>query len=168
VNDVPTSDGDRIDVPVAFDVPDGWTSVDPATSGAPGAAFVLLADGDWGDFTPNVTVGVTRRSDDVDVEAAAAESVRRLTAVGLEVSVVDNQPVGNDRAPGVAQVLGLSAGDLRLVQSQVHLTIPLGDAPNDRLVIELACTCRPDQTPRVVPDFQKLVASFHLRQGEPQ
>ncbi|HEX3648521.1 MAG TPA: LpqN/LpqT family lipoprotein [Pseudonocardiaceae bacterium] len=168
MTDPTTTDEDRIDVPVAFDVPEGWTSVDPATSGAPGAAFVLLADGDWPGFTPNVTVGVTRRSDDVDIEAAAAESVRRLTAVGLQVSVVDNQPVGNDRAPGVAQVLGLRAADLRLVQSQVHLTIPLGDAPHDRLVIELACTCRPDQAARVVPDFQKLVASFHLRQGDQQ
>jgi hypothetical protein len=115
-----------------------------------------------------VTVGVTRRSDDVDVEAAAAESVKRLTAIGLAVTVIDNQPVGNDRAPGVAQVLGLRTGDLRLLQSQVHLTIPLGDAPHDRLVVELACTCLPDQTARVVPDFQKLVASFHLRQGEQQ
>jgi hypothetical protein len=52
------------------------------------------------------------------------------------------------------------------VQSQVHLTIPLGDAPHDRLVVELACTCRPEQAQDVVPDFQRLVASFHIRQGE--
>lgn len=163
-----TTDDERIDVPVGFDVPDGWTPADPMTAGAPGAAYLLLADGDWAGFTPNVTVGVTRRSDDVDIESVAAESVRRLKSVGLSVSILDNQPVGNARAPGVAQVLGLRAGDLRLLQPQVHLTIPLGDAPHDRLVVELACTCRPDQAARVVPDFQKLVASFHLRQGEQQ
>lgn len=168
MTDPRAAEEDRIDVPVGFTVPAGWTSVDPATSGAPGAAFVLLADGDWDGFTPNVTVGVTRRSDDVTIEAAAEEAVRRLTVAGFQVSVVDNQAVGNDRAPGVAQVLGLRAADLRLVQSQVHLTIPLGDAPDDRLVVELACTCRPDQAARVVPDFQELVASFHLRQGEQQ
>jgi hypothetical protein len=153
---------ERIDVPIGFDVPDGWV-VGPAPAGT---AFVLLRDGPPTGFTPNVTIGIARRDDDTGVEAAAAESVRRLTATGLTVSVVDNQPVGNDRAPGVAQVLRLNgqAGDL--VQSQVHLTIPLGDGPHDRLLVELACTCRPEQSQTVVPDFQRLVASFHIRQGE--
>ncbi|HEX3589383.1 MAG TPA: hypothetical protein VHV74_07110, partial [Pseudonocardiaceae bacterium] len=69
-------------------------------------------------------------------------------------------------APGVAQVLRLRTEDGELVQSQVHLTIPLGDTPNDRLLVELACTCKPEQTPSVVADFQRLMASFHVRQGE--
>lgn len=156
------SDIDRIDVPIGFDVPTGWRAVDPAGSGA---AFVLVKDGDWGGFTPNVTVGVTRRTDDADIEAAAAESVRRLTDAHLEVSVVDRQEVGDDNAPGMAQVVRLGTEDGPLLQTQVHLTIRLGDTPDDRLLVELACTCRPDQAVHVVPDFQQLVASFHLRQG---
>jgi hypothetical protein len=161
-----TGDAERIDVPIGFDIPDGWSAVDPSSVGASGAAFVVVRDGDGGGFRPNVTIGVARRTDDADVEEAAAESVRRLADAVLEVSVVDNQPVGNDRAPGVAQVLRLRTGDGELVQSQVHLTIPLGDSPNDRLLVELACTCKPEQTPSVVADFQRLVASFHVRQGE--
>jgi hypothetical protein len=35
-------------------------------------------------------------------------------------------------------------------------------------VVELACTCRPAQVQMVLPDFQHLVASFHIRQGESQ
>lgn len=153
---------ERIDVPIGFDIPEGWHVAEPVE----GAAFVVVRDGDDGGFTPNVTIGVTRRADDVDVEAAAADSARRLAAAVLDVSVVDNQSVGDDRAPGVTQVLRLRTPDGELVQSQVHLTIPLGDAPHDRLLVELACTCRPEQTPSVVADFQWLVASFHVRQGE--
>jgi hypothetical protein len=159
---------DRIDVPIGFDVPDGWTPVDPALTDLPGMAFVLLKDGAPDGFTPNVTIGVARRSDDADVETEAEESVRRLTAAFPQVSVVDKQEVGNDRAPGIAQVVRLRTADGELVQSQVHLTIPLGDAPHDRLVVELACTCRPEQVPLVLPDFQRLVASFHIRQDSPQ
>ena len=160
-----TDDVARIDVPIGFDIPAGWRAVDPSSAGAAGAAFVVVRDGDQRTFRPNVTIGVDRRADDADVEAAAAESVRRLAATVLDVSVVDNQPVGNERAPGVAQVLRLRTEDGELVQSQVHLTIPLGDTPHDRLLVELACTCRPEQTPSVVADFQRLVASFHVRQG---
>jgi hypothetical protein len=154
---------EHIDVPVGFDVPAGWRAADPEGTGA---AFVLVKDGDPTEFTPNVTIGVLRRDDDVDIDTAATESVRRLADSVLEVSVVDRQDVGNDRAPGIAQVLRLRTDDGVLVQSQVHLTIPLGDAPHDRLVVELACTCRPEQAQDVVPDFQRLVASFHIRQGE--
>jgi hypothetical protein len=164
-----TTDGaDRIDVPIGFDVPDGWTPVDPALTATPGMAFVLLRDGPPDGFTPNVTIGVARRSDDVTVGTLAEESVRRLAAAFPGVSVVDEREVGNDRAPGVAQVVRLGTADDDLVQSQVHLTIPLGDAPHDRLVVELVCTCRPAQVPLVLPDFQRLVASFHIRQDTPQ
>lgn len=154
---------DRIDVPIGFDVPDGWQAVDPTTAGV---AFVLVRTGDDGGFTPNVTISVDRRADDTDIDEAARESVRRLASVATQVSVVDRQDVGNDRAPGLAQVVALRTEQGDLVQSQVHLTIPLGDSPDDRLLVELACTCRPDQAGAVMREFQRLVASFHIRQGE--
>jgi hypothetical protein len=156
-------DSDRIDVPIGFDVPAGWRAVDP---GGSGAAFVVVKDGDWAGFTPNVTVGVTRRTDDADIGTAAADSVRGLTAAHLEVSVVDRQEIGDDDAPGITQVLRLRTEDGPLLQTQVHLTIPLGDTAHDRLLVELALTCRPDQAASVVGEFRQLVASFHLRQGE--
>ena len=153
---------ERIDVPVGFDVPEGWTAVPP---GQDGLAFALVKQTTEAGFQPNVTIGVARRDDDADIEDAARESVHRLAKV-FEVSVVDKQEVGNDRAPGVAQILRLRTKADELVQSQVHLTIPLGDAPHDRLVVELACTCLPEQVPEVIPDFQRLVASFHIRLPE--
>lgn len=158
-----TDDADRIDVPIGFDVPDGWRAVDPS---AVGVAFVLVREGGQYGFTPNVTISVSRRTDDTDIEVAAADSVRRLSAIAAKVSVVDKQDVGNERAPGLAQVVRLRTAEGELVQSQVHLTIPLGDAPHDRLLVELACTCRPDQAQAVIPEFQRLVASFHIRHGQ--
>ena len=51
----------------------------------------------------------------------------------------------------------------KLVQTQVHLAIPLGDTAADRLVVEIACTCLPTQAATVIPDFQRLVSTFHIR-----
>lgn len=152
----------RIGVPVGFDVPDGWTAVAP---GQDGLAFALVKDSMKPGFRPNMTIGITRRDDDIDIAAAARESVRGL-AESYSVSIVDKQDIGGGRAPGVAQVLRLRTKDDELVQSQVHLAMPLGNAPRERLVVELACTCLPDQIPDVIPDFQRLVASFHVRQRE--
>lgn len=153
----------RIDVPIGFDVPAGWRAVDPTKFGV---AFALVREGDQSGFTPNVTIGIARRADDVDIDEAAAESVRRLRAIAARVSVVEREDVGTGRAPGVTQVVRMLTGEGDLVQAQVHLTIPLGDAPHDRLLVELACTCRPDQAPTVIPEFQRLVGSFHIRQGQ--
>lgn len=152
----------RIGVPVGFDVPGGWTAVAP---GQDGLAFALVKDSMMPGFRPNVTIGVTRRDDDVDIAAAARDSARGL-AESYRVSIVDTQEIGGARAPGLAQVLRLRTKDDELVQSQVHLAIPFGSARRDRLVVELACTCLPDQIPDVIPDFQRLVASFHLSQRE--
>lgn len=149
----------RIGVPVGFDVPDGWTAVAP---GQDGLAFALVKDSMTPGFRPNMTIGVTRSDGDVDIAATARESVRGL-AETYSVSIVDIHTIGGDR---VAQVLRLRTKGDELVQSQVHLAMPLGTAPRDRLVVELACTCQPDQIPDVIPDFQRLVASFHVRQRE--
>lgn len=150
------------DVPVGFDMPDGWVAVDPKQVGADGAAYVVVKYSDDPGFRANVTIGVTRRDDDEPIETAVGESLRRL-AQAFEVSIVDKSEVGNDGVSGIAQVLRLRTLDGELVRSQVHLTIPLGDTPRDRLVVELACTCRPAQATSVLPDFQRLVASFHVR-----
>lgn len=165
-------DAERIDVPLGFDVPEGWTPVDPATVGAAGVAFVLVRPTPDGDFTPNVTIGVDRRADDGGVADSARESLLRLEAAMADVSLVDRQSIGDARSPGVTQVVRLRTrpgpdGPAReLVQSQVHLTVPLPDAPHDRLMVELACTCLPAQTDAVIPDFQRLVATFHIRRHD--
>lgn len=162
----------RIDVPLGFDVPDGWSAVDPADVGAAGVAFVLVRPTPDGEFTPNITIGVDRRSDDGGPADAARESLLRLEATMADVSLVDRQSIGDVNAPGVTQVVrlrprpGPAAPARELVQSQVHLTVPLGDAPHDRLVVEIACTCLPTQTDAVIPDFQRLVATFHVRRHD--
>jgi hypothetical protein len=115
-----------------------------------------------GEFTPNMTVGVGEPASTVDLHDAAEAAVRRLSDVADELVVRSRQDVGEPLAPGVAQVVDLLVGGQRLAQYQVHLSIPLpgGDG---HVPVELAGTCTPSQAERAVPDFQRLVASFHLR-----
>ncbi len=163
---------ERIDIPLGFDVPDGWTTVDPATLGVR-AAFLLVRPSPGEDYTPSITIGVDRRADGADIAASADESIDRLAEVLAEVELVDRQPIGDHRTPGVTQVLRLrtaagSGGPARkLVQTQVHLAIPLGDTAADRLVVEISCTCLPAQAATVIPQFQQLVGTFHIRDDGP-
>jgi hypothetical protein len=151
-----------VELPLGLDVPDGWVPVDPAESGAPGAALVVVLPTPEGEFTPNITVGVGEPQSTVDLHAAADAAVERLSEVADELVVRSRQDVGEEPAPGVAQVIDLLVGGQRLAQYQVHLSIPLPD--NDgHVVVELAGTCTPSQAERAVPDFQRVVASFHLR-----
>ena len=151
-----------VELPLGVDVPDGWVPVDPAESGAPGAALVVVLPTPEGEFTPNITVGVGEPASSVDVHAAADDAVTRLSEVADELVVRSRQGVGAEPAPGVAQVIDLLVGGQRLAQYQVHLSIPL-PGNDGHVAVELAGTCTPSQAERAVPDFQRLVASFHLR-----
>ncbi len=168
LSDMAESEAERIDIPLGFDVPDGWTTVDPATLGVR-AAFLLVHPSPGEDYTPSITIGVDRRADGADISASADESIDRLAEALAEVELVDRQPIGDQRAPGITQVLRLrtAAGPggpaRKLVQTQVHLAIPLGDTAADRLVVEISCTCLPTQAAAVIPQFQRLVGTFHIR-----
>jgi hypothetical protein len=158
---------DRIDVPLGFDVPDDWEPVDPTSAGVPGLVFVAVRRGVPANagFTPNITMGVTRRTDDVTVTELADEAIGRLAATGIELSMLERDLLAEQSAPCVTQLLRLrtDAAPGVVVQSQVHLLIPLGDTPTDRLAVEMACSCKPDQLAAVTGDFQQFVASFHIR-----
>lgn len=151
-----------VELPIGLDVPDGWVPVDPERVGAAGAALVVVLPVPEGQFTPNITVGVSEPAADVDVDASADAAVHRLSELASELVVRSRKDVGADPAPGVAQVIDLLVGERRLVQSQVHLSIPLPDNTS-HVVVEMACSCSPSQADRVAPDFQRLVSSFHLR-----
>ena len=171
LNEQAESDTERIDIPLGFDVPEGWTTVDPATLGVR-AAFLLVRPSPGEDYTPSITIGVDRRADGADISASADESIDRLAEVLAEVELVDRQPIGDQRAPGLTQVLRLRTAPgpggpaRKLVQTQVHLAIPLGDTAADRLIVEITCTCMPTQAATVIPQFQQLVGSFHIRDDE--
>jgi hypothetical protein len=156
---------ERLDLPLGFDVPDEWRPVDPASAGAPGAVVVLLREGvsESAGFTPNITMGLTRRTDDAGVADLADEAIGRLAATGVEVSVLERDVVAQHESPCVTQLVQCARGDRTVVQSQVHLLIPLGDAPQDRLAVELVCSSTLPQLPAVTGDFQHFVASFHIR-----
>lgn len=159
---------ERLDVPLGFDVPDEWRPVDPAQAGAPGAVVVLVREGvpASAGFTPNITMGLSRRTDDATVADIADEAVGRLAATGVEVSVLEREVLAEQEAPCVTQLVQCAYGDRTVVQAQVHLLIPLGDAPQDRLAVEMVCSCTPPQLPAVTGDFQHFVASFHIREEE--
>ncbi|HEX4220909.1 MAG TPA: hypothetical protein VHZ97_00955 [Pseudonocardiaceae bacterium] len=156
---------ERLDVPLGFDVPNEWRPVDPATAGAPGAVVVLVREGvpAGAGFAPNITMGLTRRTDDADIADIADEAIGRLAATGVEVSVLERDVLAEQETPCVTQLVECRQADRTVVQSQVHLLIPLGDAPQDRLAVEMVCSCTPPQLPAVTGDFQHFVASFHVR-----
>ena len=159
---------ERLDVPLGFDVPDDWRPVDPAAAGAPGAVVVLMREGvpAGAGFTPNITMGIARRTDNAGIADIADEAIGRLAATGVEVSVLERDVVAEQATPCVTQLIQCSQGDQIVVQSQVHLLIPLGDAPQDRLAVEMVCSSTPAQLPAVTGDFQHFVASFHIRTSE--
>ncbi|MFD9965827.1 hypothetical protein [Amycolatopsis sp. NPDC058986] len=155
-------------LPLGFDVPDGWTPVDPERAGAAGAAFVAVRPTPGGEFTPNITLGVQQRPDPASIAEIAAEAVERLGRAMAGLDVLSRRAVGGPAAPGMTQVLRLRTGEgLELVQSQVHLTVP---GPSGRLVLELACTAAPADARALTGDFQRFVGSVHVRHtgGEEQ
>ncbi|MDQ7807425.1 hypothetical protein Q5425_27120 [Amycolatopsis sp. A133] len=150
-------------LPLDFVIPDGWTAVDPGDSGA---VFVAVHPVAGEEFTPNITVSVQQRPDDTPMAAIAAEAVERLARTLAGLDVLSRRDVGDPAVPGVMQLLCLRTGEgTELIQTQVHLTVP-GPAPEDRLVLELACTAAPATARRLSPGFQRFVAGVHVRQHE--
>jgi uncharacterized protein YukE len=83
-----------------------------------------------------------------------------------ELDVLSRREVGSPPDNGVARVLRIVSGTgQELVQSQVHLTVPGTAGRRDRVIVELACTAAPQQSEPVVGEFQRFVASFHVRPG---
>ena len=162
MNQVP----EQVTVPFRAEVPDGWEQVDPGSVGVPGASLVLLDRRRVGDFVANITVAIGRRSGVVDIVDVADEGIGRVAAAVQRLSVVERTRIGDDAAPGVAQLMqlrtpsGQSGEEQTLVQSQVHMSIGLSS--EEALLVELACTCAEHEGAAVMPDFQQFVASFHV------
>jgi len=145
---------DRISLPFGFDVPDGWTPVDPEKVGAPTAAFVAVRPDSGGDFTPNIILSVRHRPDAATILEIADEAVQRLGRSMAELDVLSRREFGAPPDNGVAQVLRIVSG-----------TGPGTAGRRDRVIVELACTSAPQQSEPVVGEFQRFVASFHVRPG---
>ncbi|MFF4600879.1 hypothetical protein [Amycolatopsis sp. NPDC001319] len=157
---------DTVSLPLGFDVPEGWTPLDPAGAGAPGVAFVAVRP--EAGFTPNITLGVRQRPDPATLAEIADEAVERLGRTMALLDVVSRHDVGNATAPGLTQVLRMRTGEgTDLVQTQVHLTVPGADGPIGRVVLELVFTAEPEAAQRLTPDFRKFVASVHVRRTYP-
>jgi hypothetical protein len=155
---------DRISLPLGFDVPEGWLAVEPEAVGAGGAAFVAIRPDSvqslGGNFTPTITVSVANRPDSASLLDIADEAVTRLGRTMAELDVLSRQ----EGAGEVTQVLRIvTPAGLELAQSQVHLVIPGANGLADRVVVELACTSTPQQAASAVGEFQRFVASFHVR-----
>lgn len=147
-------------LPLAFDIPEGWTAVEPGDSGA---VFVAVHPAPGEDFTPNITVSVQQRPDSASIVDIADEAVERLGRALAGLDVVSRREIGTEDAPGVTQLLRLRTGEgTELMQTQVHLTVP---GP-ERVVLELACTASPEAARRLSGSFQRFVGSVHLRERE--
>lgn len=148
-------------VRINFRLPDGWQPAPPDQVGAPGAAFVAVHPGSRDNFTANITISGELRPDAASLAQIADESVERLQRTALTVRVADRTQIGSPEAPGLTQVLRLSAdvnGRLReLVQAQVYLSMRDIDDPRRRAVVQLVLTSTTGQFDSVVGDFQQFV-----------
>ncbi|WP_329058364.1 hypothetical protein [Amycolatopsis sp. NBC_01480] len=159
---------DTVSLPLGFDVPEGWTPLEPAEAGAPGVVFVAVHREPGADFTPNITLGVRQRPDPASMAEIAEEAVERLGRTMALLDVAGRQEIGDATAPGVTQVLRMRTGEGQdLVQTQVHLSVPGPDGPVDRVVLELVFTAAPEAAQRLTPDFRQFVASVRLRRKNP-
>lgn len=147
-----------VTLPLGFDVPEGWTPVEPEE---PGPVFVAVRPEPGAEFTANLTLGVRQRPDPASLEEIADEAVERLASATAAVDVLDRRAVGAPPAPGLTQTLRLRTGEgLELRQVQVHLTAP---GPDGGAVLELVLTASAEAAARLVPDFRRFVASVHVR-----
>ena len=151
-----------VTLPLGFDIPDGWTAVEPGDSGA---VFVAVQPEPGEEFTPNITLSVQQRPDPASIVDIAEEAVERLGRSLAGLDVLSRREIDGD-APGVTQLLRLRTSEgTELIQTQVHLTVP-GPTPADRLVLELACTAAPATARRLSPGFQRFVGRVRVRQHE--
>ncbi len=151
-------------VPIEFRLPEGWHAAKPEEVGAPGAAFVALhSTSQVPGFTTNITIDGEVRSDEVSLVDVAEESVTNLAEASRGVSVSDRREIGTADAPGLTQLLTVSAliGETtrELVQCQVYLAMPHQRDPGVRAVVRLAVTAPSEQFESVRADFQEFVSS---------
>lgn len=162
---------ESIRVPFAVDLPAGWRQIDPTLTGTGQTAFAAVRDSAPGaEFTPTITIDVDRAAQAPDFVLIADSAAGRLAAQVADLVVLDRTPITGDGPPGMTQVLKLRLrpredhAGLELVQSQVHLAIPLG--ADDHLIVQLTCTSTPATTAVVAREFEQFVASFRLRPPE--
>ena len=163
---------DSIHLPFAVDLPAGWRQVDPTLTGSGQTAFAAVRAGSDPVFTPTITLEIDRATREPDYVSVADSAAGRLAAQVDEVVVLDRTPIAGDGPRGMTQVLRLrlpakaGSSGVELVQSQVHLGIPLDAAGDDVLVVQLTCTSTPHLTAQVAGEFEQFVASFRLRPPE--
>ncbi|WP_020668925.1 hypothetical protein [Amycolatopsis nigrescens] len=159
----------QLPVRIEFSLPDGWTPAPPDEVGASGAAFVALHRASVDGFTANITIAGQYRPDETTLDELADESVQRLQETSGAVHLRDRRQVGSPEAPGLTQVLDLTASvdnrPLQLVQVQVYVSMQDVHNPAERAVIELVLTCKPSQLDAVLEDFQKFVSTVRPEQG---
>lgn len=158
-------------VPIEFRLPEGWQAAKPEEVGAPGAAFVALhPSSQIPGFTTNITIDGELRSDEIPLVDVAEESVTNLAEASRGVSVSDRREIGTPEAPGLTQLLTVSAviGETtrELIQCQVYLAMPDEQQSDVRAVVRLAVTAPSEQFESVRADFQEFVSTVRAGQSE--
>ena len=155
-----------IPLPLTFKLPDGWQPVPPKQVGMAANTFVAVHPASANGFTANITVAEQDRSDDATLPQLADESVQRLESVTTNVTIQNRTEVGSQEAPGLTQILRLSADGMSLIQCQFFMSLVDEHNADRHVVVELTLTATNDQFPDLVGDFQTFVSSVRLDTGE--
>jgi hypothetical protein len=156
---------------ITFEVPQGWTLVDPESCGHPEAAYVAVRQENSGDaVAPNFAVnGFTARGGPVDV-AALADSYLAKMQGQYPVAVLKRDVMAGDPASEAAQVLQIEfpVGDSSLTVNQIQILNAFPDAvdPTVTAVLQLMLTCPAALFAQAGPEFTRFVASIAAGQSE--
>lgn len=157
-------------VRIEFRLPDGWKAAPPDEVGAPGAAFVALHPASRDNFMANITISGEVRPDTATLAEIGDESVARMRQSMSAVRLADRREVGSPEAPGLTQVLNLTANiegaERELIQSQVYIVMRDVDDPSKRAVIETALTTTPNQFQTVLGDYQEFIRTVRPAQDD--
>ncbi|MBE9375658.1 hypothetical protein IQ251_14490 [Saccharopolyspora sp. HNM0983] len=152
-----------------FGVPSGWNPARPEAVGATGAAFVALhAASEGPGFTTNITMDELQRAESTLAEVAD-ESLDNLHRASRQVSLSNRSEFGADEAPGLTQIIRVTAEvdgeDLDLVQCQVYLQLQDARDPRQRAIVRVVLTAREEDFDAVLPDFQEFVGTVRVKEA---
>lgn len=148
--------------PIAFVLPQGWTSVPPDSCGQPDAAFVALRDDAPGPVKTNFVVsGLGAHDVRVDVAAMAAQHLTTLRA--QYPVIVLRREASEGPSAHAAQLLQIEypAGGSTVPLKQIQiLNVFPGIDPDTVAILEFVLTCPDEIFESAGREFTQFVASI--------
>lgn len=146
---------------IHLDVVPPWGVVDD-----PAADAVILRDGDYPVFRPNILVETVELAEDKTLMDFAQVFVERVEPTSLNVEVLQRRELGSAESPGLFQAVQFQIdteehGRLDMLQTSVFLAVR-DEVSGRRWGCALTLTALRDDARVAGPEFERLVASCNF------